>query len=65
VRQHAGFLSLLYRVGAAVIETARDGSGQLDAIFADDLSIMTDAGAVLPRLSKLLRQAEVARHGRS
>ena len=64
-RQHAGFVSLLHEAGAEVIETGPDGAGQLDAIFAYDPSIMTDAGAVLLRPGKPLRQVEVALHRRS
>ncbi len=61
-RQHAGFVSLLHAAGAEVIEAGRDAPGLLDAIFAYDPSIVTDAGAVLLRPGKGLRQAEIALH---
>jgi dimethylargininase len=57
-REHAAFRALLAQAGAEVIEAGPDGPGQLDAIFAYDPSIMTDAGAILLRMGKPLRLGE-------
>ncbi|HYO29640.1 MAG TPA: arginine deiminase family protein [Thermomicrobiales bacterium] len=64
-QQHARFVSLLRGAGAEVIEAGPDAPGLLDAIFAYDPSIITDAGAVLLRPGKALRQAEVDLHEQS
>ena len=57
-REHAAFRALLARAGTEVVEAGPDEPGQLDAIFAYDPSIITDAGAVLLRPGKSLRLAE-------
>ena len=64
-RQHAGFVSLLRGAGADVVEAGPDAPGLLDAIFAYDPSIITNAGAILLRPGKELRQAEVDLHEQS
>ena len=61
-RQHAAFAGLLAGAGVDVIAAGPDDPGLLDAIFAYDPSIITDAGAVLLRPGKALRLPEVARH---
>jgi len=64
-REHAAFCAGLTAAGADVVEAGPDEPGQLDAIFAFDPSIVTDAGAVLLRPGKQLRQNEVALAERS
>jgi N-dimethylarginine dimethylaminohydrolase len=61
-REHAAFRTILADSGAEVIVTGPDEDGLLDAIFAYDPSLITDAGAVLLRPGKALRLPEVARH---
>jgi N-dimethylarginine dimethylaminohydrolase len=58
-REHDAFRALLAEGGAEVIVAGPEDAGLLDAIFAYDPSIMTDAGAVLLRPGKELRLAEV------
>jgi N-dimethylarginine dimethylaminohydrolase len=60
VREHAAFRELLAAAGAEVITAGPDEPGLLDAIFAYDPSLMTDAGAILLRPGKALRLPEVA-----
>jgi dimethylargininase len=57
--EHEAFRALLAESGADVIIAGPDEAGLLDAIFAYDPSLMTDAGAVLLRPGKALRLAEV------
>ena len=59
-REHAAFRTLLAGSGAEVIEAGPDAPGLLDAIFAYDPSIVTDAGAVLLRMGKPERLGETA-----
>jgi len=61
-RQHAAFAARLAEAGVEVIQAGPDQPGLLDAIFAYDPSIITDAGAVLLRPGKALRHPEVALH---
>lgn len=65
VREHEAFRAILNDAGVEVIEDGPDEAGLLDAIFAYDPSLMTDAGAVLLRLGKDLRLGEVALAERS
>ncbi|MDF2760358.1 MAG: amidinotransferase [Thermomicrobiales bacterium] len=58
-REHDAFRALLAEAGAEVVVVGPDETGLLDAIFAYDPSLMTDAGAVLLRPGKELRLAEV------
>jgi dimethylargininase len=58
-REHEAFRALLARSGAEVVVAGPDETGLLDAIFAYDPSLMTDAGAVLLRPGKELRLGEV------
>jgi dimethylargininase len=57
--EHEAFRALLAESGADVVIAGPDEAGLLDAIFAYDPSLMTDAGAVLLRPGKALRLAEV------
>ena len=57
--EHEAFRALLAESGAEVVVAGPDEPGLLDAIFAYDPSLMTDAGAVLLRPGKELRLAEV------
>ena len=57
--EHAAFCELLEQQGAEVVAAGPDEAGRLDAIFAYDPSLMTDAGAVLLRPGKELRLPEV------
>jgi dimethylargininase len=59
-REHEAFRAILTDAGVEVIDEGPDRAGLLDAIFAYDPSLMTDAGAVLLRLGKELRLPEVA-----
>jgi N-dimethylarginine dimethylaminohydrolase len=63
--EHEAFRAVLHAAGVEVIEEGPDGAGLLDAIFAYDPSLMTDAGAVLLRLGKDLRLPEVEHAERS
>jgi dimethylargininase len=58
-QEHAAFRALLAESGAEVVVAGPDEAGLLDAIFAYDPSMMTDASAVLLRSGKELRLAEV------
>src|SRR5919112_180690 len=58
-REHDAFRALLSQCGAEVVTAGPDEAGLLDAIFAYDPSLTTDAGAVLLRPGKELRVAEV------
>jgi len=58
-REHDAFRALLAEAGAEVVVAGPDETGLLDAIFAYDPSLMTDAGAVLLRPGKELRLGEV------
>ena len=58
-REHDAFRALLATSCAEVVVAGPDEAGLLDAIFAYDPSIMTDAGAVLLRPGKELRLREV------
>ena len=57
--EHDAFRALLAEGGAEVVMAGPDEAGLLDAIFAYDPSLMTDAGAVLLRPGKELRLPEV------
>ena len=61
-REHEAFRGLLTDAGMEVIDVGPDEAGLLDAIFAYDPSLMTDAGAVLLRPGKALRMPEVSLH---
>src|SRR5215204_338702 len=58
-QEHDAFCALLEQGGAEVVHAGPDGGGLLDAIFAYDPSLMTDAGAILLRPGKELRLPEV------
>jgi dimethylargininase len=57
--EHEAFRALLTDSGAEVVVAGPDDAGLLDAIFAYDPSLMTDAGAVLLRPGKEPRLPEV------
>src|SRR5215217_5290886 len=57
--EHDAFRALLAESGADVVVAGPDDAGLLDAIFAYDPSLMTDAGALLLRPGKELRLPEV------
>jgi len=57
--QHTVFRGILASQDIEVIEAGPDIPGELDAVFAFDPSIMTNAGAVLLRPGKVLRRREV------
>ncbi len=65
VEEHAAFVRTLADEGVEVIVEDSDPEGMLDAIFSYDPSIMTDRGAILLRMGKPVREAEVALHARS
>lgn len=58
-REHEAFRGLLEAAGVEVLMAGPDEAGLLDAIFAYDPSLTTDAGAVLLRPGKDLRLPEV------
>ena len=60
VREHEAFRVVLAEAGAEVIAAGPDEDGLLDAIFAYDPSLTTDAGAVLLRPGKEARLPEIA-----
>lgn len=60
VREHAAFREILAGAGAEVISGEIDDAGLTDAIFPFDPLITTDAGAILCRMGKALREPEVA-----
>lgn len=59
VQEHEAFRAILEEAGCEVLAAGPDEPGVLDAIFAYDPSIVTDAGAVLLRPGKALRLPEV------
>jgi N-dimethylarginine dimethylaminohydrolase len=64
-QEHAALRALLAGEGIDVLTAGPDEPGLLDAIFAYDPSLMTDAGALLLRPGKALRLPEVALHERT
>jgi N-dimethylarginine dimethylaminohydrolase len=65
LEDHAAFIAILEREGAEVIIEVGDESGDLDALFAYDPSLMTDQGATLLGMGKTVRQNEPAFHART
>jgi dimethylargininase len=63
--EHDAFVQTLTNEGIEVAIEDDDPDGMLDAIFGYDPSIVTDLGAILLRLGKPLRDAEVALHERT
>ncbi|MBA2518448.1 MAG: arginine deiminase [Chloroflexia bacterium] len=57
-QEHAAFRGLLTDAGIEVVAAGPDRPGLLDAIFTDDVAIMTDAGVIIVRPGKVLRQPE-------
>ena len=58
--EHAAFRALLADAGSEVIVGELDSAALQDGIFSFDPVIMTDAGAILCRMGKPLREREVA-----
>lgn len=63
--EHAAFRALLTGAGIEVVAAGPDPAGLLDAIFTDDVAIMTDAGVVIVRPGKVARQPEAELAARS
>ncbi len=59
-REHAAFVDLLTGSGAEVIDTVDDPTESADSIYTHDPSLVTDAGAILLRMGKPLREPEPA-----
>ena len=62
-QEHADLVGLLAGQGVDVVLAGKDDSGDLDAIFTYDPSLITDAGAILLSMGKELRAGEPAAHG--
>lgn len=60
LREHRAFCQLLSAAGCDVTAGTLDDPGLQDGIFAFDPAIITDAGAILCRMGKPLREREVA-----
>lgn len=60
VDEHAAFRRILTDAGVEVITGEIDDAGLTDAIFPYDPVYITDGGAILCRMGKPLREAEVA-----
>lgn len=60
VTEHAALVALLEREGVETIVVEPDDPNLQDAIFPFDPVIVTEAGAILLRMGKALRQPEVA-----
>jgi dimethylargininase len=58
VDQYDRFARLVEKSGAEIIWIEDTGDGLADAMFTQDPSLVTDAGAVILRMGKVLRQAE-------
>ena len=63
--EHARFVSLLSAAGAEVIHHEEALSDHADALFVHDPVLVSDRGAVLLRMGKLLRRGEEAAIGRA
>ena len=61
-QEHEAFIALLQELGAEVIIEENSNPDLQDAIFTYDPSIMTNEGAILCNMGKVLRQPEVALH---
>jgi N-dimethylarginine dimethylaminohydrolase len=64
-RQHEAFRQILADESIDVVVAGPDEAGHLDAIFAYDPTIMTNAGAILLRVGKELRRDETAFHAKT
>src|ERR671923_1454669 len=62
--EHEGFAAGLTEFGAEVVYAEEPLPGALDAIYAYDPALVADAGAILLRPGKELRQGEPAALGR-
>lgn len=60
LREHAAFRAILEGAGVEVVAAGPDPDGLLDAIFADDSSILTNHGLIVVRPGKVARQPEAA-----
>jgi dimethylargininase len=63
-QEHDSLTALLRAAGAEVIEHGELQPGRADALFVFDPALITDQGAVLLRMGKLLRRGEEAAMGR-
>jgi dimethylargininase len=63
-REHDAFTDLLRSAGAEVIEHAEPQPDRADAIFVFDPALITDRGAILLRMGKVLRRGEEDALGR-
>ncbi len=63
-KEHDAFVALLREGGAEVLDHPELQRGRADSIFVHDPAIVTDEGAVLLRMGKVLRRGEEAAMGR-
>ena len=63
-REHDALVAILWAAGAEVIEHAEPQPQRADAIFVFDPALITDQGAVLLRMGKVLRRGEEEAMGR-
>lgn len=64
-RQHEAFAALVAGSGAELEWLPDAGDGLADSVFTHDPSLVTDAGAVILRMGKRLREPEPALHERA
>lgn len=58
--EHDAFVAILREHGAEVVAHEAPQPGRADAIFVHDPALVTDAGAVILRMGKVLREGEEA-----
>lgn len=63
--EHSAFVALLETAGCEVVVERGDETGNLDAIFCYDPSLITDEGAILLSMGKRERESEPAFHART
>jgi len=63
-KEHDAFVALLREGGAEVLDHPELQPGRADSIFVHDPAIVTDQGAILLRMGKVLRRGEEAAMGR-
>jgi dimethylargininase len=62
LQQYEAFTQLLTQAGVDIVWMQDNGDGLADAMFAQDPSLVTDAGAIILRMGKPLRAGEPALH---
>lgn len=62
IGQYARFRALIEASGAEILWLEDDGDGLADGMFTHDPSLVSDHGAILLRMGKKLREAEVEAH---